>query len=345
MGGLNDDATSGAGLVRPSTLEVAAGWTMGMGEGDAFVARSPGRGGPGPRQVLEEVLLAALERPPCVVDFSGGRDSSLVLAVAAHVARREGLPLPVAYTRRFPADRAANEDGWQEMVIAHLRLPDWERANFSGGLDLVGERAQAFMRRYGLLLPSTLYVLAESFEVARGGSHVTGEGGDEVFGPAPLRRAWAALALPGALAHPRRGASALVALGPRPVRALRLWRRYLAGGALPCARWLQPEALRRVALMAARQFGGRPNGSAAGLRWHLRQRSVLAHEHNMGLIAADYSVLHLDPILDAGFVAALASSRKRFGFASRQEAMSFVAGDLLPATVLGRATKATFNTA
>lgn len=100
-------------------------------------------------------------------------------------------------------------------------------------------------------------------------------------------------------------------LGPRPVRARQLWRRYLAlaGAALPCARWLQPEALRRMPFVAARQFGGRPNCSEAAPRWRFRERSIIAHRHNMGLTAADYSVRHVDPILDPGFVTALASSR------------------------------------
>ena len=45
-----------------------------------------------PRRALEHVVREALLRPPCGVAFSGGRDSSAVLAVAAHVARRDGLP-------------------------------------------------------------------------------------------------------------------------------------------------------------------------------------------------------------------------------------------------------------
>ena len=55
-----------------------------------------------PRAALEAVVLRALLRPPCLVSFSGGRDSSLVLAIASDVARRHGLPLPVPATNRFP---------------------------------------------------------------------------------------------------------------------------------------------------------------------------------------------------------------------------------------------------
>ena len=48
---------------------------------------------------VEDAVLPAVSRPPCVVTFSGGRDSSLVLAVATRVARREGLPDPIVPPR------------------------------------------------------------------------------------------------------------------------------------------------------------------------------------------------------------------------------------------------------
>lgn len=98
---------------------------------------------PSPRRALELVVLKALERPSCIIDFSGGRDSSLVLAVATHVARREGLPLPVPRTNRFPLEPASNEDEWQELVIRHLGLEDWEVCRLTGELDIIGERARA----------------------------------------------------------------------------------------------------------------------------------------------------------------------------------------------------------
>ena len=48
------------------------------------------------------VLLRSLQRPPCVVAFSGGRDSAGLLAAATRAARRHGLPLPIPATYRFP---------------------------------------------------------------------------------------------------------------------------------------------------------------------------------------------------------------------------------------------------
>ena len=53
-----------------------------------------------PLAALEEAILPALRRPPCLVSFSGGRDSSCVLAAATRAARREGLQPPVPVTLR-----------------------------------------------------------------------------------------------------------------------------------------------------------------------------------------------------------------------------------------------------
>ena len=55
-----------------------------------------------PLAAMESAILPALRRPPCLVSFSGGRDSSIVLAVAASAARRQGLSLPIPVTRAFP---------------------------------------------------------------------------------------------------------------------------------------------------------------------------------------------------------------------------------------------------
>ena len=70
-------------------------------------------------------MVAPLSRPPRIVSFSGGRDSSLVLAVVIRVARREGLPLPIPVTVRPAGDADHVEAGWQELVVRDLGLDDW----------------------------------------------------------------------------------------------------------------------------------------------------------------------------------------------------------------------------
>src|SRR5262249_39115635 len=134
-----------------------------------------------------------LRRGPCLVSFSGGRDSSAVLAVATAVARREGLPLPVPITHRFPAAAMTDESRWQEEVVDHLGLEDWIRLEGANELDAVGPVATASLRRHGLLWPSNAYFHAPLFEAADGGTVMTGVGGDEAFVPSSWSRQLAVL--------------------------------------------------------------------------------------------------------------------------------------------------------
>lgn len=334
-------ATAGS-FVRPGPLEIAAGVLAGLEDGP--VAREvPGGGTPrSARQALEQAILPALLRAPCVVDFSGGRDSSVVLAVATHVARREGLPVPVPFTRRFPLEPMADEAAWQELVVEHLRLPNWERAELTEDLDLIGKRAQQSLRRFGLLVPSPHYSTL-SFELANGGSRLTGDGGDEVFGSYRARTVLAMLRSPKRLRHRRDLVSLLSGVAPRPARDLLLWREHLSR--LPCGAWMRPEVLRRFARRYAAEYAREPISWRGGLDWQLRRRHFSAIQRNGSIIAAVYNVQRVDPFLDPRFVRALGHSASMLGFADRTEAMTFVAGDLLPSSLLSRRTKGAYNRA
>ena len=333
-----------SGLLRPDPLEVAAGFMVGKVPSRTEPFQQEGQGHHlSARQTLEHLMLNAVLRPPCVVDFSGGRDSSVILAVAAHVARQHGLPLPVPFTRRYPLEPMAEESSWQEMVIKHLRLPDWERTELTNELDLVGQRAQQVLRRYGLLLPAPMYHWTLSFEMARGGSHLTGEGGDEFFGLYRARTALASLRHPRRLLHRRPVASFLSDIAPRPARTWWLRRSYLSTSPLPSRPWMTPEAIRRLCDRYAAQEGAEPFSWKRALLWQLSHRYLAAIQQNGKVIAANYDVFHLDPFLDASFVSALGRSAGVFGFVDRAQAMTFVAGDLLPASLLRRTTKGGFN--
>ena len=56
-------------------LEVAGGWVNGYDPAPMPRSTSPG-------QALDSLLLSHLHRSPCLVAFSGGRDSSVLLAAA-----------------------------------------------------------------------------------------------------------------------------------------------------------------------------------------------------------------------------------------------------------------------
>ena len=331
-------------FIRPSPLEVATGWLLGeVGSDDDDHLAWKWLSSPSPRQALEAAVLKGLQRPPCLIDFSGGRDSSLVLAVATHVARREGLPLPIPKTNRFPLDPSSNEDEWQELVVRHLHLDDWEVAKVTGELDVVGERAQACLLKYGLLVPERLYTSTPTLELAKGGSYLTGEGGDEVLGPRRAPYARVVLRAPKGVARSRALRPAVARnLAPRAARFFILWHNYSRAEISP---WLKPAAARRFNFEMARSMAHEPLSWRAFLRWHLRRRVPRAITHNLNLIAADYDVLHVQPLLDRAFLASLARCGGILGFETRTEVMKFLAEDLLPPELLGRKSKPGYNTA
>lgn len=335
------------GLVRPTAEEIALSWMLPDGIERPVPVSNRLAGPPSPRQALEAAIWPALLRAPCVIDFSGGRDSSLVLAVAVHLARREGLPLPVARTRRFGGDDASAEPEWQRSVIDHLGVDDWEIVEYGERLDVVGDLAQAFLRRYGIAFPAPLFVVADSIAAAAGGSHMSGEGGDEVLG---LRRSgWARLVVesPRSAAHrlrnKRQRRTLVKELAPRPLRQ-RLYERDQLRS-MPGLEWLRPEVGARLARQMGRSFGSEPLDYGEGLAWELAQRVPVVYQHNQRIVAAGHDVLHVDPLLDRGFVEALVRAGGRLGFASRAATMDYVAGDLLPEKLLHRPDKAVFNTA
>jgi len=167
-------------------------------------------------------VRGALERTPCLIAFSGGRDSSALLAVAVDLARREGLSLPVPVTLRF-ASTATHEAEWQELVVRHLGLEDWVRLDYGAELDMVGPIAADGLRRHGLLYPANAHLIVPMAQAAAGGSILTGLGGDDVFGNWPWHDVASTLA--------RR----------RSMRPRDLQRYVRLGG----PRWLDAEILRR----------------------------------------------------------------------------------------------------
>ena len=175
-------SASPAGL---SPLEVASGTVLGFTPPRREPPTAEGRSPlPPPREALEQAILPALLRPPCLMSFSGGRGSSVVLALAVELARKRGLELPVPVTRRLAPPTGVQETTCQERLIVRLGLTEWLRLEFDDELDVVGPVATAALRRQGTLWPAHAHSWIPLIEWASGGSLLTGVGGNAVAEPA-----------------------------------------------------------------------------------------------------------------------------------------------------------------
>ena len=285
-------------------------------------------------------MREALRRPPCGVAFSGGRDSSAVLAVATHVARREGLPEPLPITRVFPGVPAAEETEWQETVVRHLGLDEWQRVRIDDELDLVGPLATTRLLEHGVVWPPTTHVDIPLLELLEGGSLLDGEGGDDVLGvsshrvapltnliraPMPLR--W------------RRVRSALGALAPRGIRARHVRRQYCEW---PLG-WLRPVACEALLDALSDLSSRQPLRFSASVRAIPQHRSIALGTLNRKIFAEQRGVTFESPLLHHDFVHALAREGGLVGRGDRTAVLRKLVADLLPAAVLERVSKAEFG--
>ena len=313
-------------------LETVSGIVLGSVPG-----RQPDSRGLAPRAALEEALLPPLRRGPCLVSFSGGRDSSAVLATATVVARREGLPEPVPATLRFPGAEKSAESEWQEHAVRHLGLEDWIRFDVTSELDCVGPVAGAALARHGLLWPCNAHFHGRVLAAARGGSLLRGIGGDDLLGASR----WA---------HQRRVLARRRPAGPRDLIALAF---ALAPAALrrPVVRrrlvapfpWLRPEAVDEIVRQLAVDEAAEPFAWGAGTTWRARRRYLDVGTASLRALAADEDVLLVHPLLDPAFVGALASVPRPQRYWSRRQAMDYLFHDVLPSDLRARRTKASFD--
>jgi hypothetical protein len=290
-----------------------------------------------PRQALEAVIRPALLRPPCLVSFSGGRDSGAVLAVAATLARREGLPLPIPATNVVRAAPDADESAWQEMLIRHLGLTEWVRIEHDDELDLIGPYAQRVLNAHGLLWPANAHFHLPLLDAARDGSMLTGIGGDELYCAAQRPRAAAVLARQVPV-RPRDVLSVGFAVAPRAVRRAVIARRSEVG--LP---WLRPPARRRVTAMLAAEAAAEPRALAERMVWWQDMRYLRIGAESIARIATQTSTLLVHPLLSSRFWSAVGNLAGPTGFAGRTEGVAALFGDLLPPEIIARSSKANFD--
>jgi asparagine synthase (glutamine-hydrolysing) len=232
----------------------------------------------------------------------------------------------------------SREDEWQEEVVRHLGVEDWERLDLSDELDLIGPVAAPSLLRHGLVWPPLAHTHGIEWARARGGSIIDGEGGDEVFGPGRLRamRALARMGRPSRQDLRR----AAVGVAPRSVREALFRRQYRQALRLD---WLRPLPRRELEQALACDLASEPFDWRHAVTRHPLLRGVHLAMGNLDTLAAEYDVSSLHPLLAPGVTAALARAGGPFGFADRTTAMRRLFAGVLPEAVLARRTKARFN--
>lgn len=318
-------------------LEVHSGMVFGS-------RRTPSEDEPGPesksldfRETLEEILIPALSRTPCLVAFSGGRDSSAMLAMAARTARRHGLDEPVPITITYPQNRRTWESQWQQEMVQHLGLWDWQTISVGTEFDILGTLAREALERHGLYWPSNAHAMIPLLEAARGGSLITGNGGDELFlslvQTRRFRVAEAFRALP-----PHKAMIALTV--PRLPTPWRVGLQFRGTLRLP---WLRPAARDEV----RRHFVARHAERARTRRHHLEtwndSRYLELIRSIFSTLARDAGALLSQPFLDPRLSRAVLAGKPPEGFPTRNAALEAFLGDLLPPAVAQRTSKASFT--
>ena len=289
------------------------------------------------REVLEELLLAALSRPPCLVAFSGGRDSSAILAMATHVARRHGLDDPVPITFRYDQHPRTWEGEWQEQVLQHLGLGEWEVISVNSEFDALGPMAREALQRHGLYWPPNAHAMVPLLRAAADGALITGNGGDEVFTSLVQARKMSVGQTFRALPLRRALVAVPASFLPAPVRIRLLYRRSLR------LRWLRPTARREV----MRRFVAKPVQEIPGQGHALERlndsRYLELSRSIFGALARDAGVRLCEPFEDVRFFKAVLAELPRDGFSSRNAGLEAFFGDFLPKAVAQRTTKAHFT--
>jgi asparagine synthetase B (glutamine-hydrolysing) len=321
------------GLYTMDPLEVAGGWVNGYDP-------VPLPDGPheSPRRVLDRLLVKHLHRSPCLVAFSGGRDSSVLLAAAVTLARREGLPLPVPITLSYPDAPDAEESHWQDAVLSHLGVTERIVLTVRDEHDPLGPVATPVLRRHGLVWPPNFAPTVRMMTMARGGVLLTGEGGDEAFGLKRVTPVKKLLSRKGLVA-PGVYADVLGALAPVALRRRAALRdRYRRP-------WLRPEADEELARRdAADAAAFALHAGRNTWQFATRRCARIAYE-TVRVLGVETDVTYVQAFAEPALVAAVAAEGGALGWTGRTATMRDLFGDLLPREVLERRTKALFANA
>lgn len=312
-------------------LEIVGGWLNGY-DPDPL----PPDPRVSPRQALDRIVSRYLARPPCLLAFSGGRDSSALLAVAVSVARREGLPLPIPVTLTYPGVAGTDESSWQHLVLDHLRLTERVVLTVHEEHDPLGPVATPVLRRHGMVWPPNFAPTWRMMDLARGGVLLTGESGDEVFGIKRITPLTKVLGARGR-AGPRLYPYAVRALAPAPLRRRTAFRnRYRRT-------WLHEPVEQ---LLGARDAADEAAYSLHAGRnaWQFTARRCVRRCYDtMRTLGREIDVEYVQTFGEPDFVAPLAHAAGFWGWTGRTATMARLFGDLLPRQVIERMTKAHFT--
>jgi asparagine synthase (glutamine-hydrolysing) len=237
---------------------------------------------------------------------------------------------------RFAAAPQTDETEWQALVLRHLGLAHVEVLELRDELDALGPLATSVLRRHGVRWPGNAYMHAPLLELARGGSLLTGIGGDELFGTTAARHVLVARRR--LRPRPRDLPAFALAMLPRSVRAV-VWRRRNP----PPYPWLTPRGVAIVHRALAADDVAWPARWDGSLRHWYGSRAFAALDGVLDLVADGQDVRVLNPLLEPTVLAELAVAGGPEGFASRDAAMRELFGTLLPEPILTRPTKAAFT--
>ncbi len=319
-------------------LELAAGHLLGRDREIATQLRFQQRSAT-PRAPLDSLrsAIARVVSERTFVEFSGGLDSSLVLAATVDVCRERGLPAPIPVTVRYPSAPETDESPYQQAMIDHLGLREHLIIEATDEFDLLGPAARQYLRSNGASCAARIPTRGHLYaHLEHGSVLLSGEGGDEAFRSAPL----APLRFVGTALATRRHRHGAIGWIGRTIRDLELPSRRLLRGAPD---WLTPAAREQLSPAYRGTFGGRGRTMASSHRAYRSRRSLIAVIDELTTQAAGHGVTYAAPLLDLTFLAELTASTPNRDFVERNYYFHQHFASVLPRAILDRTTKVTFG--
>ena len=296
-----------------------------------------------PSDVLESVIGRLLDERPCLVAFSGGCDSSLVLSAATAACRVVGHDDPIPVTYRYPTEEA-HEDAYQESVVRWLGLREWCKFDLGAEADFLSPTTCAALVEHGPMWPPAPLTRAHVLARLGGGLWLTGEGGDEVLGP--RRSSYAVRAVRASIRGPFHPPAAvwrrtIEELAPNPLRMRWTVDRLLRDSR---AEWLDEDLDRRYVRVAASVAAAEPLRPGRWFDYYLSRPTVQIGHASLRSFKARHDLQWEAPLVDREFLGALKSWLRWHEYRGRRHLLRTVFSNL-PKDLIERRTKASFNTA